>query len=64
MNNNFLGFKELYNLCDELRFSQGFYGRLFRQLQEMSDEDRDELNTIMLAQNFKDTLDIILWLEC
>lgn len=59
-----MGFKDLYDLCDELRFSQGFYSRLFRQLQEMSDEEKDELNAIMLAQNFKDKLDIILWLEC
>ncbi len=59
-----MGFKELYDLCDELRFSQGFYGRLFRELQEMSDEDIAILDEEMKRQNFKDKLDIILWLEC
>ena len=59
-----MGFKDLYDLCDELRFSQGFYGRLFRQLQEMSDEDIVILDEEMKRQKLKDKLDIILWLEC
>lgn len=59
-----MGFKDLYDLCDELRFSQGFYGRLFRQLQEMTDEDIAILDEEMKRQKLKDKLDIILWLEC
>ncbi len=42
--------------------SQGFYGRLLRFLTSGTDEAENMLAE-MEAQNFGDTLDMVLWLE-
>jgi hypothetical protein len=43
----------------ELAQSQGFYGRLYKQLQN------DSMALEMLLENdFKDAVDMVLWLEC
>lgn len=57
-----MGVLDLIALCKQL--SQGFYGRLLRQLQEADDNTLNEIDETMRKHNFKDTLDIILWLEC
>lgn len=43
----------------DLSFSQGFYGRLEKQIQE----DRDLLRYLG-NQDFKDILDFIMYVEC
>jgi hypothetical protein len=47
---------QIIEVITELSYSQGFYGRLKR---DMTDEALDCLE----AQNFKDSLDLILFLE-
>jgi hypothetical protein len=47
---------QIMEVITELSYSQGFYGRLKR---DMTDEVLDYLE----AQNFKDSLDLILFLE-
>lgn len=47
----------------DLMLSQGFYGRLQREIIEMSQEDLDKLINTLCEQDFKNTLDVILWLE-
>lgn len=47
----------------DLMLSQGFYGRLQREIVEMSQEDLDKLINTLCEQDFKNTLDVILWLE-
>ena len=42
--------------------SQGFYGRLYEFLTSGTDEAENMLQE-MEAQNFGDTLDMVLWLE-
>lgn len=63
INTKFLGIKDLEDLCKTLAKSQGFYGRLLANLQELDKEQRKELNTQIKKQRFTDTLDLILWLE-
>lgn len=47
-----------------LASSQGFYSRMYTNLCDMSDEERNELrDTINKEHNFKDSLDVIMWLE-
>lgn len=47
-----------------LRYSQGFYSRLARDLEEMSDEDRENLkNEINSQPQFNDEVDVVLFLE-
>ena len=46
--------------------SQGFYGRLLAQVEELKEEDPvayEELTDEMNEQNFTDTLDVIFFLE-
>lgn len=46
--------------------SQGFYGRLLAQVEELKEEDPvayEELTEKMNEQNFTDTLDVIFFLE-
>ncbi len=50
----------------EFAQSQGFYGRLLRQLSELkrqSPEDYDRLKDEWESRGFTDTLDFILYLE-
>lgn len=48
----------------DLMYSQGFYGRLYRSINEMDDDNYNELYDQLSRQNFNDTLDVIYWLEC
>ena len=41
-----------------LAYSQGFYGRLYEQI-----KDDDEALSYLEEQNFKDPIDLILFLE-
>lgn len=56
--------KDLFDLCEELRFSQGFYGRLLERLKEMDDIELADLNAVIQSANLQTSLDLILWLEC
>ena len=49
---------------NSLRYSQGFYSRLACDLEEMSDEDRENLkNEINSQPKFKNAVDVVLFLE-
>ena len=57
---------ELLNVIEGLSHSQGFYGRLLRQLIELKNEYPDTYEEVMESwenENFKTTLDFILYLE-
>ena len=43
--------------------SQGLYGRIYRNINEMDDEDYQKVFELIAEQNFHDTLDVVLWLE-
>lgn len=46
--------------------SQGFYGRLYNELLEMQTNDPDqweEVRNTLEAQNFNDTLDMVMYFE-
>lgn len=46
--------------------SQGFYGRLYNELREMQTNDPDqweEVKNTLEAQNFNDTLDMVMYFE-
>lgn len=54
---------DLIKLCKKLAPSQGFYGRLLAQLEEMNENDLDLIDQDMKEANLKDEIDIITWLE-
>ena len=43
----------------ELMHSQGFYGRLYRAVNSLSDDGYETL----YEQTFNDSVDVVLWLE-
>lgn len=58
---------DILNVFAELAQSQGFYGRLLRDLMEMKDEDPELYERVMThweEQDFHDALDLILYIEC
>lgn len=58
---------DILNVFAEFAQSQGFYGRLLRDLMEMKEyepESYEEVMTSLEEQNFKTPLDLILYIEC
>jgi hypothetical protein len=58
--------EELLNIIKQLANSQGFYGRLLRELEEIKQQEPAKYADIVEkweAKNFTDSLDFILWLE-
>ena len=53
----------MIDIITELSFSQGFYGRLLRDINELDDEKLDEVKTIWENKKFTDNIDFIMWLE-
>lgn len=43
--------------------SQGFYGRLVRQIESLSESDRDTLMSSLEEKNFVDSVDLIMYIE-
>ncbi len=43
---------------------QGFYCRLYRSINELDNDRYEPFFELIGEQNFKDSLDVVLWLEC
>ena len=58
-------FKMFLHTVNTLRYSQGFYSRLARDIENWTDEEREnaEEQINALPIKFKDTVDVVLWLE-
>lgn len=54
---------EITRLFQRLAQSQGFYGRILRNIDNLSESDREEFWVEMEAQNFADDIDVILFIE-
>lgn len=58
---------QIMDLITELSCSQGFYGRLKRDILEMKENFPDQYDMLVEnweSQNFKNSLDFILYIEC
>lgn len=58
---------EILSLIRNLSFSQGFYGRLLRSIEDLEENDAEkyeELAEELEAQNFKEPLDVVFYFEC
>lgn len=51
----------LFSTIKNLSTSQGFYGRLFQQLINMSEKEQREL--ISELPTFNNSVDVVMWLE-
>ena len=56
--------EEMRQVFEDLAMSQGLYGRLLRSIDEMYEEDREKVWSDLESQNFKDAVDLILFIEC
>ena len=61
---NIMKAKDVINVIEELSYSQGFYGRLLRDIKGLNAEDFREFCRVMEEQNFQDKLDVVLFFEC
>ena len=50
-----------YNTIKSLSYSQGSYGRMLREIDSLSEEDKQNLADQL--PNFNDALDVVMWLE-
>lgn len=55
--------KEILEIFRQLARSQGMYGRLLASIEDMPEDNYRELFDILEAQNFKDPVDLILYVE-
>lgn len=53
----------IMKLIGDLACSQGFYGRLREEIQSLSAEDYEDLKQELEAQNFKDGVEFVLYVE-
>ncbi len=63
----YLGIDDIMDEIENLARSQGFYGRLHRDLCEIRDNDADAWQEVvekLEAQHFRTTLDMVLFFEC
>lgn len=55
--------EQILNLFRSLACSQGFYGRLLRDIQTSGEQGQAYLDHLV-SKNFRTELDLILYIEC
>lgn len=55
--------KEILETFRQLARSQGHYGRLLGAIENMTEDEYRELFDILESKNFKDPVDLILYVE-
>ncbi len=60
----FMTFEKALEIVRELSYSQGFYGRRLRNMQEMDEEERQEFEEDLAFNKVKTDLDLIFYFEC
>lgn len=55
--------EEMLKCFKQLAQSQGMWGRLLQQIDEMDEESRENMWAQLEAKNFKDRLDLIMFIE-
>lgn len=56
-------FEEILEGIRQLGCSQGAYGRMYASIMALSEEDKAELKKQLEAQNFKDMVDFVMFIE-
>lgn len=57
---------EIMNFIHTMSYSQGFYTRLYNNIMELKETDKEgykKLKTVLEKQHFNDNLDIIFYFE-
>ena len=56
--------EKIMEAIESLASCQGFYGRLLEALQALGEDEFDEVMTVLEAQNFGSTVDMVMYFEC
>ena len=64
MSNHTMTAQEIYDTISSLSQSQGFYSRLKLQLDEADEDTRAEILNHLESMKLKDSVDLVLLLEC
>ena len=56
--------EEIMETIKILASSQGLYSRLYRDLMALDEEKYNEVMTELESQDFKDGVDLIMYIEC
>jgi hypothetical protein len=54
---------QIENLMQSLAMSQGLYGRMLNEIYSAPEDEQERFWENMEAQNFRDALDVVLYLE-
>lgn len=57
------GLKIFADTVSSLKYSQGFYGRLERSINELDSNGFEILCNTLLKQDFRNSLDVVMFLE-
>lgn len=60
----YLDRNDIMSLFKSLASSQGFYGRLVRAINDASEEAREKFWQKLESKKFKDSVDVIMFIEC
>ena len=55
--------EQIENTLQSLAMSQGLYGRLLNQIYSLSEEEQEQVWQNLEEQNFKEPLDLVLYIE-
>ena len=55
--------EEIMETIKTLASSQGLYSRLYRDLMALDEDEYNEVMTELESQNFKDAVDLIMFIE-
>lgn len=56
--------EEIMEIIKSLASSQGLYSRLYKDLMALDEDEYDEVMTELESQNFKDGVDLVMFIEC
>lgn len=60
----FMTFEKALEVVRELSSSQGFYGRLLQNMEDMTEDEKAELEQDLEHNKVKDRMDLIFYFEC
>lgn len=59
----YLTYENFIDVIRSLSGSQGSYGRLLRQIEELDEDKIEQLREVVEAQKFRDAVDVVMWIE-
>ena len=55
--------EQILDAFRSLARSQGFYGRLLEQIDSVDEETRETFLSDLESRNFRDVVDLVMWIE-